>query len=138
MSDLCVQPQVALQPASAGAQQHETSIGKGTLTQYLPAGPESLEVALFDWDQIPWSDIAFPTVHWALNAWNECRSGALGMPAGNPVSVARRHSPCDSPAVIRRKVMGRLAYCRAPACPVSVSFDVFDQAGAARVAQLFR
>ena len=53
------------------------------------AGPESLEVALFSWDQIPWSDIAFPTVHWALNAWNECRSGPLGVPAGNPVTDQR-------------------------------------------------
>ena len=48
------------------------------------SGPESLEVALFEWDQIPWNDIAFPTVHWALNAWNACRSGPLGIPAGNP------------------------------------------------------
>ena len=48
------------------------------------AGPESLEVALFAWDEIPWRDIAFPTVHWALNAWNERREGPLGLPAGNP------------------------------------------------------
>ena len=48
------------------------------------AGPESLEVALFGWDQIPWNDIAFPTVHWALRAWDVRRSGPLGIPAGNP------------------------------------------------------
>src|SRR3954453_20560072 len=35
------------------------------------AGQESLEVGLFAWDQIPWADIAFPTVNWALNAWKE-------------------------------------------------------------------
>lgn len=29
-------------------------------------GPESLEVGLFGWDDIPWSDIAFPSVRWAL------------------------------------------------------------------------
>ena len=29
-------------------------------------GPESLEVRLFAWDEIPWDDLAFPTVHWAL------------------------------------------------------------------------
>ncbi|MGA3003301.1 MAG: NUDIX hydrolase [Acetobacteraceae bacterium] len=56
--------------------------------QFAP-GPESLEVALFDWDQIPWNDIAFPTVHWALNAWNACRSGPLGLPAGNPLTDPR-------------------------------------------------
>lgn len=31
-------------------------------------GPESLEVAIFAWDDIPWRDIAFPSVVWALNA----------------------------------------------------------------------
>jgi len=53
------------------------------------SGPESLEVALFPWDRIPWEDIAFPTVHWALNAWNERRSGPLGVPAGNPSTDPR-------------------------------------------------
>jgi ADP-ribose pyrophosphatase YjhB (NUDIX family) len=48
------------------------------------SGPESLDVALFAWDEIPWTDIAFPTVHWALHAWNACRSAPLGVPAGNP------------------------------------------------------
>ena len=53
------------------------------------SGPESLDVALFDWDEIPWNDIAFPTVHWALNAWNTCRSGPLGIPACNPPTDPR-------------------------------------------------
>jgi ADP-ribose pyrophosphatase YjhB (NUDIX family) len=53
------------------------------------AGPESLEVALFPWDEIPWNEIAFPTVRWALHAWNERRSGPLGIPAGNPLSDPR-------------------------------------------------
>jgi hypothetical protein len=48
------------------------------------AGPESLEVGLFAWDAIPWDEIAFPSVHWALNAWRQSGSGALGAPAGNP------------------------------------------------------
>ncbi len=48
------------------------------------AGPESLEVDLFAWDRIPWNDIAFPTVHWALNAWKRRGTGPLGIPAGNP------------------------------------------------------
>ena len=47
-------------------------------------GEESLEVALFAWEDIPWTSIAFPSVHWALNAWNERRAGPLGLPAGNP------------------------------------------------------
>lgn len=32
------------------------------------AGPESLEVALLAWDEIPWDDLAFPSVVWALEA----------------------------------------------------------------------
>lgn len=32
----------------------------------VAAGPESSEVALFDWDEIPWDELAFPTVTWAL------------------------------------------------------------------------
>jgi len=31
------------------------------------AGPESQEVAVFDRADIPWPDLAFPSVHWALN-----------------------------------------------------------------------
>jgi ADP-ribose pyrophosphatase YjhB (NUDIX family) len=48
------------------------------------AGPESLEVALYAWDAIPWDEIAFPSVRWALNAWRQSGAGALGAPAGNP------------------------------------------------------
>ena len=48
------------------------------------AGPESLEVGLFHWDEIPWDRIAFPTVRWALDAWRANQTGPLGAPAGNP------------------------------------------------------
>lgn len=34
----------------------------------IEAGPESLEVGLFTRDEIPWDDIAFPSVNWALDA----------------------------------------------------------------------
>ena len=37
----------------------------------VEAGPESLEVGLFAWDQIPWADLAFPTVHWALRYFRD-------------------------------------------------------------------
>jgi len=29
-------------------------------------GPDSLEVKLFAWDQLPWDELAFPSVAWAL------------------------------------------------------------------------
>ena len=47
-------------------------------------GPESQEVRLFAWDDIPWDEIAFPSVHWALHAWRGAGSGPPGQPAGNP------------------------------------------------------
>ncbi|HVC57609.1 MAG TPA: NUDIX hydrolase [Stellaceae bacterium] len=43
------------------------------LDEAVAAGPESLEVALFAWDEIPWHDIAFPSVHWALHHEREAR-----------------------------------------------------------------
>ncbi len=49
------------------------------------AGEESLEVALFDWDNLPERDIAFPTVHWMLAHERQVqRDGYLG-PFSNPV-----------------------------------------------------
>lgn len=34
-------------------------------------GPESIEVGLFGWDEIPWGEIAFPSVRWALHQERE-------------------------------------------------------------------
>lgn len=49
------------------------------------AGPESLEVDLFAWEKIPWPDIAFPTVGWALRQWKEVE-GRKAFPAfSNPL-----------------------------------------------------
>ena len=57
------------------------------------AGEESLEVQLFAWDDIPWNDLAFPTVHWALQTWRSAGTGPLGAPAGNPAHDPRGVSP---------------------------------------------
>ena len=53
------------------------------------AGPESAEVSLFDWQDIPWEQIAFPSVRWSLNAWRANAHGALGAPVGNPAEDPR-------------------------------------------------
>lgn len=37
------------------------------LSPDIAAGEESLEVGLFAWADIPWDEIAFPTVRWALH-----------------------------------------------------------------------
>lgn len=46
----------------------------------VATGPESAEVGLFRWDEIPWDDIAFPSVRWALNHFDEVR-GQTGFAA---------------------------------------------------------
>lgn len=48
------------------------------------AGPESLEVALFGWDQIPWPELAFPSVGWALGHWRESRLAPAFVPFRTP------------------------------------------------------
>jgi ADP-ribose pyrophosphatase YjhB (NUDIX family) len=54
-------------------------------TPEFSAGPESLEVKLFGFDEIPWNDIAFPTVHWMLADIQKVLAGGDAMPFGNPV-----------------------------------------------------
>jgi ADP-ribose pyrophosphatase YjhB (NUDIX family) len=51
----------------------------------IAAGEESLEVGLFSWDEIPWDNIAFPSVHWALNHYREV--------ANQPVFTTRTNPP---------------------------------------------
>ena len=51
---------------------------------HFAPGPESLDVRLFEPDAIPTDEIAFPSVHWALNAWHAAGRGPLLAPAGNP------------------------------------------------------
>ncbi|MBU6373063.1 MAG: NUDIX domain-containing protein [Alphaproteobacteria bacterium] len=52
-------------------------------------GPESLEVALLGWDEIPWSELAFPSVKWALEQHRAMLAGATG-PFGNPPGTLYR------------------------------------------------
>ena len=57
------------------------------------AGPESQEVRSFAWDDIPWDDIAFPTVRWALRAWREHSIGPLPQAYLNPDEDPRGMAP---------------------------------------------
>lgn len=59
-------------------------------TAAFAAGPESAEVRLFAWDDIPWPDLAFPSVHWALTAWRAGADTPLGAPAGNPPPLSAK------------------------------------------------
>ena len=51
------------------------------------AGPESLDVQLFSFDDIPWGDIAFPTVHWMLADIQKVLAGETSLPFGNPAGA---------------------------------------------------
>jgi len=44
------------------------------LDEAVQAGSESLEVGLFSWEQIPWSQLAFPSIVWALQHDREARA----------------------------------------------------------------
>ena len=57
---------------------------RATLESDIAAGPESEEVGLFDWKDIPWSELAFPTVIWALTHYAETRHLPAFPPFANP------------------------------------------------------
>ncbi|MEO3428085.1 NUDIX hydrolase [Pelagibius sp. CAU 1746] len=50
----------------------------------VAAGPETLELDLFDWRDIPWDQLAFPSVHWALKDYRAVRDQRVFAPRGNP------------------------------------------------------
>jgi len=56
------------------------------LSADVAAGPESLEVDLFAWSEVPWSELAFPSVGWALRHHRE---------VGDAAEFAPRRTPAD-------------------------------------------
>ncbi|MEM9999497.1 MAG: NUDIX hydrolase [Pseudomonadota bacterium] len=89
----------ALEEANAALQLHELMavytvrrlsqvqlIYRASLTApTVSAGVESLEVAFFEWDDIPWDALAFPTVKWMLTHHRAWEAGELALPTVNPV-----------------------------------------------------
>ncbi len=51
----------------------------------IAPGEESLEVSFFSFDEIPWDDLAFPSVHWALKQYESVRGQSDYPPFSNPV-----------------------------------------------------
>ena len=47
-------------------------------------GPESAEVGLFRWEEIPWEEMAFPSARWALRQFRESEGLADFAPFTNP------------------------------------------------------
>ena len=54
----------------------------------IAAGPESEEVALMRWDEIPWNELAFPAVYYALQHWYETRDEVAFAPFSEPENWA--------------------------------------------------
>ncbi|NNU15903.1 NUDIX hydrolase [Parvularcula sp. ZS-1/3] len=48
------------------------------------AGPESEDVKLVTWEDIPWTELAFPTVYWALRHHREVMGQEVFPPFSNP------------------------------------------------------
>ena len=57
---------------------------RASLASDIAAGPESEEVGLFAWKDIPWSELAFPTVVWALTHYAATRHLSAFPPFTNP------------------------------------------------------
>jgi hypothetical protein len=57
------------------------------LREAVACGPESLEVSLFKWNEIPEPDLAFPTTRWALMHYREV--------AGERAFTVRTNPPGD-------------------------------------------
>lgn len=56
----------------------------GLTTPAFGAGEESQAVELFRWDEIPWDEIAFPSVRWALDHYRAVEGAAAFTPHSNP------------------------------------------------------
>lgn len=59
----------------------------------IAPGVESLEVELFRYDQIPWDKTAFPSVRWALRAYDEVRTLTTFAPRTNPAGDFGHYRP---------------------------------------------
>ena len=64
---------------------------RARLISDIAAGPESLDVALYEWEDIPMSDLAFPTVRWALEDFR------ASMDLTVPTPVMRTQGPNFEP-----------------------------------------
>lgn len=59
---------------------------RAKLVSDIAPGPESTDVGLYDWADIPWSELAFPTVVWALTHFAATKHLTDFAPFTNPPS----------------------------------------------------
>ncbi len=68
------------------------------VTADIACGVESEEVALVDWADIPWDQLAFPTVVWALAHFHESRDKTDFSTYSNPTGDLARMWPPRKPS----------------------------------------
>ena len=66
-------------------------------TPAIEPGPESTEVRLFGWDELPEDEYAFPSVHWALQHYREIAGETSFAIRTNPPSAAADGTAYSSP-----------------------------------------
>ena len=62
-------------------------------TRKFSAGAESLDVGLFTWDEIPWDELAFPSVYWALTHYRSVLGQEAIVPFSNPAGELGNQMP---------------------------------------------
>ena len=73
-------------------------------TPDIAAGPETLELDLFEWESIPWDQLAFPSVHWALADYDALRGQAVFAPRNkNDICALGGVAPRKGRANARRR-----------------------------------
>jgi len=66
------------------------------LSPEVSPGPETLELDLFSWDEIPWDQVAFPSVLWALEHFRQSRERSVFAPFTNPAEATAELPPAGS------------------------------------------
>ena len=73
------------------------SIAQPSGSPAIEPGPESTEVRLFGWDELPEDEYAFPSVHWALQHYREIAGETAFAIRTNPPSPPTDGTAYSSP-----------------------------------------
>jgi ADP-ribose pyrophosphatase YjhB (NUDIX family) len=66
------------------------------LSPQVAPGPETRELELFAWDAMPWAEVAFPSVLWALEHYRQSRGQSGFAPFTNPEGATADLPPAGS------------------------------------------
>ena len=74
------------------SQVHMMFLADMTVPDHAP-GSESLETALMSFDEIPWNELAFPSVARSLEAYRGYRDGSVELPVQQALPAMQRQKP---------------------------------------------